>query len=151
MISTYPVVNKDFKFSLEEKDITEILNFIKSFRNIKQENKISKEAKVLLKGNADYSLIIKMLKLDDHIIKKPLDITNYNVSCGKYEAVIYYEKLVTKDDEEALQIITLTASIKKRENLLANQGFISKAPKELIETEKLKLAEEKKLLNNIQK
>ena len=152
-ISAYPTINKEFKYNEEELKTTEIINFIKNFRNIKQENKISKDAKVLLLGKEDYSLIIKMLKLDNNLITKELDITSYKVSSGRYNGVIYYEKEITKEDEEALQkqIATLEASIKKREGLLANENFVSKAPAALVDNEKKKLEEEKKLLESLTK
>ena len=61
--------------------------------------------------------------------------------------------IVTKEDVEALrkQIETLKSSIKKREGLLANENFVSKAPAALVDSEKKKLEEEKKLLESLSK
>lgn len=59
MVSSYPLVNEEFNFDNEEKETEEIIGFIAAFRNVKQENAISKDAKVMV--NFDNSLINKML------------------------------------------------------------------------------------------
>lgn len=150
MISSYPLVNEEFNFDSEEKETEEIIGFIAAFRNVKQENAISKDAKVMV--NFDNSLINKMLKLDGNLVNDKLSIKEYKVSYGKLEALIYYEKEVTEEDilAKEKQIESLKASILKRENLLSNVGFVSKAPVQLVNDEKRKLEEEKKLLSTLE-
>ena len=150
MVSSYPLVNEEFNFVNEEKETEEIIGFIAAFRNVKQENAISKDAKVMV--NFDNSLINKMLKLDGNLVNDKLSIKEYKVSYGKLEALIYYEKEVTEEDilAKEKQIESLKASILKRENLLSNAGFVSKAPVQLVNDEKRKLEEEKKLLSTLE-
>lgn len=150
MVSSYPLVNGEFNFDNEEKETEEIIGFIAAFRNVKQENAISKDAKVMV--NFDNSLINKMLKLDGNLVNDKLSIKEYKVSYGKLKAVIYYEKEVTEEDilAKEKQIESLKASILKRENLLSNVGFVSKAPVQLVNDEKRKLEEEKKLLSTLE-
>ena len=150
MVSSYPLVNEEFNFDNEEKETKEIIGFIAAFRNVKQENAISKDAKVMV--NFDNSLINKMLKLDGNLVNDKLSIKEYKVSYGKLEALIYYEKEVTEEDilAKEKQIESLKASILKRENLLSNVGFVSKAPEQLVNDEKRKLEEEKKLLSTLE-
>ena len=150
MISSYPLVNEEFNFDSEEKETEEMIGFIAAFRNVKQENAISKDAKVMV--NFDNSLINKMLKLDGNLVNDKLSIKEYKVSYGKLEALIYYEKEVTEEDilAKEKQIESLKASILKRENLLSNVGFVSKAPEQLVNDEKRKLEEEKKLLSTLE-
>ena len=150
MISSYPLVNEEFNFDSEEKETEEMIGFIAAFRNVKQENAISKDAKVMV--NFDNSLINKMLKLDGNLVSEKLSIKEYKVSYGKLEAIIYYEKEVTEEDilAKEKQIESLKASILKREKLLSNAGFVSKAPEQLVNGEKIKLEEEKKLLSTLE-
>ena len=150
MISSYPLVNEEFNFDSEEKETEEMIGFIAAFRNVKQENAISKDAKVMV--NFDNSLINKMLKLDGNLVSEKLSIKEYKVSYGKLEATIYYEKEVTEEDilAKEKQIESLKASILKREKLLSNAGFVSKAPEQLVNDEKIKLEEEKKLLSTLE-
>ena len=150
MISSYPLVNEEFNFDSEEKETEEMIGFIAAFRNVKQENAISKDAKVMV--NFDNSLINKMLKLDGNLVSEKLSIKEYKVSYGKLEAIIYYEKEVTEEDilAKEKQIESLKASILKREKLLSNVGFVSKAPEQLVNDEKRKLEEEKKLLSTLE-
>ena len=150
MISSYPLVNEEFNFDSEEKETEEMIGFIAAFRNVKQENAISKDAKVMV--NFDNSLINKMLKLDGNLVSEKLSIKEYKVSYGKLEAIIYYEKEVTEEDilAKEKQIESLKSSILKREKLLSNAGFVSKAPEQLVNDEKIKLEEEKKLLSTLE-
>ena len=150
MISSYPLVNEEFNFDSEEKETEEMIGFIAAFRNVKQENAISKDAKVMV--NFDNSLINKMLKLDGNLVSEKLSIKEYKVSYGKLEAIIYYEKEVTEEDilAKEKQIESLKASILKREKLLSNAGFVSNAPEQLVNGEKIKLEEEKKLLSTLE-
>ena len=150
MVSSYPLVNEEFNFDNEEKETEEIIGFIAAFRNVKQENAISKDAKVMV--NFDNSLINKMLKLDGNLVNDKLSIKEYKVSYGKLKALIYYEKEVTEEDilAKEKQIESLKASILKREKLLSNVGFVSKAPEQLVNDEKRKLEEEKKLLSTLE-
>lgn len=150
MVSSYPLVNEEFNFDNEEKETEEIIGFIAAFRNVKQENAISKDAKVMV--NFDNSLINKMLKLDGNLVNDKLSIKEYKVSYGKLKALIYYEKEVTEEDilAKEKQLESLKASILKRENLLSNVGFVSKAPEQLVNDEKRKLEEEKKLLSTLE-
>ena len=148
MISDYPKINDDFNFLEEEKLINDTLGFIKAFRNFKSENNIFKDYNVMLLEDVDYSLIIKMLKLTDCIINEEIDKPKFNVQYGDFKAVVFYLKEETEEDKnlKAEQIESLKASITKREKLLNNQGFVSKAPLKLVEEERNKLEEEKKLL-----
>ena len=101
-----------------------------------------------MEGNQEYALIRKMLKLDEFVINEKIDKPSFNVSFGRFSAVVFYEKQETEEDKilREKQIESLKASIAKREGLLNNQGFLSKAPKNLVDDERNKLEEEKKQL-----
>ena len=151
MISKYPVANKEYIFDIEEKEVDNKIEFIKNFRNIKAENNISKGAKVMI--NTDDEIIIKMLKLTDNIITEPLDVNSYQVSSGDIKATIYFEKVIT-EEEIALKnknIENLKNSIARRKKLLANENYVNKAPASLVESEKAKLLEEEKNLEELLK
>lgn len=150
MISDYPKYNKEYIFK-EEYDLTEkSIAFIKLFRNISGENGIPKTAPVMINNNNDYSLIIKVLRLEDRIINKKLDINSYDVNLFGYSMTIYFEK---KEDLSLInkEIDSLKSSIERREKLLSNEGYLNKAPKNLIEKEKETLEIEKNKLNDLKK
>ena len=153
MISDYPVINKEFNFEKEEQLIEDTIGFIKTFRNIKQENNITKDLKVKLNNTEDYSLIKNMLKLNENIIKDKMDITEYKVNYGRFSASIYYEKEITEEDilQKEKQIETLKQNILKRENLLSNENFVNKAPEKLVNEERTKLDSDKKMLELLTK
>ena len=50
-----------------------------------------------------------------------------------------------------LQIKTLTESIERREKLLSNQNYVTKAPTNIVEMDRKKLEEEKKKLEELLK
>ena len=150
MISTYPKYSKKLIFEDEEMEVEHIIDFIKVFRNIKQENNIGKDFKIKLESNLD-DIIIKILKLKDNITNDDLNINKYHITNSYYTIDLYYEKQVTEEEKliKARQIETLKSNISRREKLLANEGYINKAPKELVEGEKNKLEEEKTLLEKL--
>ncbi len=151
MISAYPKYNKNEIFA-EEETIDDTIAFIKNFRNIKAENNIGKDAKVLF-DNGLNDLIIKILKLSDNIIDKPLNIKSYVVLSKCVKATIYYEKEETEEEKllKEKEINDLRASIERRENLLNNDNYINKAPSNIVEMDRVKLSEEKKKLEELLK
>jgi len=149
MISEYPKYDKTKVFVEEASKVDNKIEFIKAFRNVKAENQISKDAKVLI--NTSDSIILKTLKLEDVIIDNELDINSYKVKVGDLEAIIYFEKQVTEEELAAKekQIESLKNSIARRKNLLANENYVNKAPEALVESERAKLVEEEKLLESL--
>ena len=153
MISEYPKYDKNLVFEIEEKIIDDSVEFIKNFRNIKAENNITKDMKVYFDSALDNDLVIKMLKLDDNIVKTPLEIHAYKVVSNKIKARIFFEKLES-DADKALkesQIMTLKLSIQRREKLLSNDNYVNKAPKNIVDMDRQKLEEEKKKLEELLK
>ena len=153
MISTYPKYDKKLVFTTEEKAVDDAVEFIKSFRNIKAENNITKEMKVMFDTTDDNDLIVKMLKLDDNLVDKPLGIKAYKVFSSRVKATIFFEKAETEADKIAkeAQIKLLTDSIARREKLLTNENYVNKAPTNIVELDRKKLAEEKQKLAELLK
>ena len=142
MISEYPKNEDKFIFEEELKNVDEKVEFISNFRNVKAENSISKDAKVLL--NIKDEIIIKMLKLTDNIIDKELSINSYKVEVGKYKATIYFEKVETEEEKvlKEKQIEDLKKSIERRKNLLSNENYVNKAPAHIVELDRQNLLKE---------
>ena len=148
MISSYPVYDKKYVFNKEYEEFNDKIEFIKVFRNIKLENKIGKDFKIKLNNDLDYSIILKLLRIDDSYIIDNSDKTKYSVVYKNYNLDIYYEKEVTEEDIalKNKQIQELENSIERRKKLLSNENYVNKAPKELVEKEKQTLEEEIKKL-----
>ena len=148
MISSYPIYDKKQVFNKEYETFNDKIEFIKVFRNIKLENKIGKDFKIKINNGLDYSLILKLLRIDDSYIIDNSDINKYSVVYKDYNLDIYYEKEVTEEDIalKNKQIEELENSIERRKKLLANDNYVKKAPKELVEKERLTLEEEIKKL-----
>ena len=142
MIAKYPEFNEEFVFEDVAAKVDNKIEFIKSFRNIKAENSIPKDAQVNINTNDE--IIIKMLKLAEVITEEKLDINSYTVKAGDLEAVIYYEKVISEEELKAKekQIADLEASIARRKNLLANENYVAKAPEALVNKERETLAAE---------
>ena len=151
MISNYPEYNNDLVFEEEAKEVDNKIEFIKAFRNVKTENNIPKEAKVLI--NTDDDIIINMLKIKDVIVSDKLDINSYNVEAKGYKAIIYYEKVESEEEKllKQKQIEELKKSIERREKLLSNENYVNKAPKNIVDMDKAKLEEEKEKLKLLEK
>ena len=144
---------KKLIFDLEEKVVDDQVLFIKSFRNIKAENNITKEMKVMFDTEDDNDLIVKMLKIKDNIVKKPLGIKAYKVFSTRVRAQIFFEKVETETEKASreAQIKLLEASIMRREKLLANENYVNKAPKNIVDMDRKTLEEEKEKLSELKK
>ena len=148
MISTYPTYNKKEIFNNELENINEKLEFIRMFRNIKLENKIGKDYQVIINSNADYNLIKNILKINESMIVTSSDKKKINVKYQNYDLDICYEVILSEEDLEVKkkQIESLRQSIERRKKLLSNDGYVTKAPKELVEKERKTLKEEEEKL-----
>ena len=153
MISAYPKYSKKYVFETEENAVDDAVEFIKKFRNIKAENNITKDAKVMIEPSEENDLIIKMLKLKDSIIDKALNINAYKVFSNKVKATIFFEKIETEADKalKEAQIKALELSIERRKKLLSNENYVNKAPANIVEMDKKKLEEEIKKLEELKK
>ena len=153
MISEYPKYNKKYVFEQEEFAVDDAVEFIKNFRNVKAENNMTKELKVMFDTTDDNDLIVKMLKLDDSLVKEPLGKKAYKVFSNHIKATIFFEKIESEAEKAAkeAQIKLLEASIKRRESLLANENYVNKAPANIVEMDRQKLAEEKQKLEELMK
>ena len=149
-ISDYPTYEKRFIFKEEEQEGNNLLEFVKTFRNIKQENNIGKDYQVYFETSIP-NIALQLLKLEEKIITNPIKMSSYPVTSKPYKAIIFYEKEETIEDKELKQkqIKILQASIERRTKLLANKNYIQKAPTHLVEEEKQKLKEEQEKLVNL--
>ena len=153
MISSYPKYNKKYIYELEEEVVDDEIEFIRSFRNVKAENNMTKDMKVMFDTTDDNDLIVKMLKLDESLVNEPLGIKSYKVFSKRVKATIFFEKMETEADKvlKETQIATLKASIARREKLLANENYVAKAPKNIVDMDREKLKEEKEKLALLEK
>ena len=152
MISNYPKYEKKYIYDKEEKEVTKLLEFITLFRNKKLENNIGKEFKV--KTNNTNKLLLNMLKINDKIIAKDIDSSKIDVNLYDISMSIYYDDNGNK--EKYLEELNnnkkkLEASILRRQKLLSNENYVSKAPSNIVEQEKLNLKLELEKLENINK
>ena len=153
MISDYPKYDKKFMFEEEENAVDDAVEFIKAFRNIKAENNITKDMKVMFDTTDDNNLIVNMLKIKDNIVKEPLGMNAYKVFSSRIKARIFFDKIETEAEKEnkKIQIELLKKSIERREKLLSNENYVNKAPKNIVDMDKQKLEEEKKKLEELMK
>ena len=151
MLTEYPKYSKKYVFLSEEKNVDDEVTFIKTFRNVKKENNITKDMKVMFEGDFDNYLIKKILKIEDVIVKEPLKMHDYKVFSSNIKAHIYFERVMTQKDKDLInsQIEMLKKSIERRKNLLANENYVNKAPANIVLMDKEKLKEEEKRLKEL--
>ncbi len=150
LFSNYPKYNKELAFKNEALLIEDMVLFIKKFRNTVKENNITKNMFVKINNNENYETIKNILRINDKITTENLDMKNLNIVTNNYNVTIYFNEEIDKEKQEKEKEI-LKQSILKRKALLANNSFISKAPEDLVNEEKLKLKNEEQLLNELLK
>jgi valyl-tRNA synthetase len=143
MISAYPKVNDDYYFDTNLDDTIEL---IKNIRKIKLENNIGKEYSLKFDNVDNTDIITNVLKPVD------LDITNLKEIIVNKNVSIFYDGSLNEAKE--LEELTkekerLEKSVQRREKLLANQNYVSKAPSNIVDNERKQLEKEKEELNII--
>ena len=83
---------------------------------------------------------------------KVLGIKAYKVFSKRVRATIFFEKVETEADKalKLAQIEMLKKSIQRRKNLLSNEGYVTKAPQNIVEQERKNLALEEEKLKNLE-
>ena len=151
MLSTYPEYNSKEMFK-EAKDMDNIIELIKKIRKAKLENNIKENyisfTNQILKNNQNiFDKLLKNKKLDNY---QSLDTLTFNFIGDT--VTLYFDNSLNKTAEiERLykEKERIEVSINRREKLLANQNYISKAPKNIVENEKENLKKEKQELEII--
>ena len=153
MISEYPKYNKKHVFEEEMLLVDEILKDIVEIRNIKANNNIKKDAKVLITSDNEEALSIYKAQLkitkEYQITSPEADLASKTFKSNHVEITYYYEE--EKVDTALLEeeIKKLEASIARRKNLLSNENYVNKAPANIVEQDRKKLEEEEQKLENL--
>ena len=153
MISEYPKYNKKHVFEEEMLLVDEILKDIVEIRNIKANNNIKKDAKVLITSDNEEALSIYKAQLkitkEYEITSPEADLASKTFKSNHVEITYYYEE--EKVDTALLEeeIKKLEASIARRKNLLSNENYVNKAPANIVEQDRKKLEEEEQKLENL--
>lgn len=153
MISKYPNYNKEYIFEFETKIVSDQIEFMKNFRNVKAENNMSKDLKIMFETDSDIELVVNVLRLNDNIVTSPLNIKSYKVLSNNIKATIYFEKKETEADKQAREakIKALQESIEKIESRLSNENYVNKAPEAVVAKDRQQVEDDKKKLAELMK
>lgn len=147
MTSAYPNYDAAYAFDTELDDVIEL---IQKIRKAKVEYKIGKEYQLVLNGAKKYQdILTKMLKLDGSQCPEKVEdetLTCLSLPYQNDTVSLYYDGSANKE-EERLKLAenkdSLEQSIARREKLLANENYVSKAPSHIVEQERTNLEKEK--------
>ncbi|MBQ9011304.1 MAG: class I tRNA ligase family protein, partial [Bacilli bacterium] len=151
MLSKYPEYDSSLVFK-ESKNIDDLILLITKIRNFKQENHLKniylKYDNKFLSDNDD--VLTKLLKLENTNNYQGMDEIDINFKDSTVK--VYYDNSANKTaeienlyrDKERLE-----SSILRREKLLSNENYVSKAPKNIVDTEKSNLEKEKQELETV--
>ena len=151
MISSYPIVNKKDIYKEETEELESILEDIVAIRNLKASNKITKEALVNFECKKEefIKIFASQLKITDKNLTSddPDNMVSCNYKSSNINITYFFEQdqVDTKALEEEAN--KLKGSIERREKLLSNENYINKAPANIVEMDRKKLAEEKEKLS----
>ena len=150
MISSYPVFNKEEIFNESKEILEKVLEDIVAIRNLKATNKVTKDSLVEIKTEENllkvYSSQLK-IKQENLVNEVPSSLKRINYK-SKYIDITYYFEQEEVDNNKILEEIEkLTASIERRKKLLANENYVNKAPKNIVELDREKLKEEEEKLS----
>jgi len=153
MISSYPTYDKQLKHNKSIADVDKIIEIITNIRTTKQENNIGSEYFILNNLNdSEANLISDNISIFNKLLKGEI-VTSLSSECKKINILFPYGTIVlgyigVDNDEEIIASLNkekeiLLSNISRREKLLSNEGYVNKAPKEIVLEERNKLSEEK--------
>lgn len=153
MIAKYPKYNKEYVFEDETKIVSDQIEFMKNFRNVKAENNMSKDLKIMFETDSDIELVVNVLRLAENIVTEPIDVKSYKVLSNNIKATVYFEKKETEADKQAREakIKALQESIEKIESRLSNENYINKAPEAVVAKDRQQVEDDKKKLAELMK
>ena len=167
MISSFPEYDERLVFDNDAKIFDEIRDIIKSVRNARNELKVAENQKTKLYVEPlqekeivlnNIAIIEKLSKgkdveiVSEDEIKNITDATTVVNSIAK--VLISTKDLKNKDEEIkrlTQEIASVEAEIERANRMLSNQGFVSKAPANLIQNEKAKLDKYNKMKETLLK
>ena len=162
MISKWPEFDEKYNFKNEEQQIEELKEIIVGIRNLRTTQNIhpSKKSDLIFVTTK----LNDMIKSSEEMIKKLGFADNIEIKTQKeeipnsssivtanVETIIPLGNLIDKEAEKQRlqeEIKKLEAEVQRASKMLANPGFISKAPESKIEEEKQKLAKYEDMLKN---
>jgi valyl-tRNA synthetase len=150
MIQDYPKYKNDFNFR-DTSEVDYLIELIKEVRKVKLDHNLGKDFSLDIGDFKHKKIVEKMLKID-------LSNINYDTSLDTLVSnkiiKVYYNKKEKDANyyiEIEKEIKRLEQSILKRESLLNNDNYISKAPINIVEKEKEDLIKEKDKLELLKK
>jgi len=145
MLESYPIYEKAYVFPHSIDDVNKLIISIEKIRSYKVENDLAPNSEITLKikGEGFNTDLLPYLKRFAFANNVELITKEEKLTCFVFEDFTLYvagninnEELLDKLNSE---LEKLKFEIDRGEKLLANNGFIAKAPKEKVEAEKNKL------------
>ncbi len=152
MICKYPSYNKKEIFKDEKEQLDKVLEDIVAIRNLKATNKIGKKAFVNFECSNEelINVYASQLKItEDNLTSCDPGLISCNYKSSSIDITYYFEREVIDTGALKEEIEKLETSIKRRQNLLSNDNYVKKAPSNIVELDRKKLAEEEEKLSRL--
>ncbi len=165
MVSVWPVaINIENEPNLI-KDVDKLLNIITAVRNIRAEKNVAPSKKIAIgleTSNTDYQ---KFLEQHQDYLQKFINYEELTIAekiphesativvVSDINVIVPLKELINFAEEKARlekELARLINEVKRSENMLSNQSFISKAPAQKIEAEKAKLVDYQNQLKEVE-
>jgi valyl-tRNA synthetase len=164
IISAWPVIENDNAHIQEEAQMQMIMTAIRSLRNIRVEMDVppSKKARLMINGNKDIEVLFTthsayfealagiieiQTTSEDSVEDAAVAIMDGAKLFMPLEDLIDYQKEYDRIKKEKTK---LQGEVKRAMGKLSNEGFTSKAPASLIDSEKAKLVKYQEMLKEIE-
>ena len=160
MISEWPKFDPSLSFKKEQDDTDRVIALIRAIRNRRAEMNVPPSKKATVYIQTDYPDAFKGSEMSfmrlasaDKVVIGPIEGDGVMVVTDSAKAMIPMDQLIDREKELA-RLNKEKEKIQKEINMaqgkLGNAGFVAKAPAELVEKEKEKLARYKEALANLE-
>ncbi len=162
MVSDYPKYDERFAFAADEEKMQKLIEAIRAIRNRRAEMNVppSKKAHVYIVTsntavfNADTARFFERLASASEVTVADSYSDENAVQIVTDSATLYIPLAEVLDFDKELERLTkeydkTLGEIERLEKKLSNEGFVAKAPAQVVEAEKVKLAQYKSTLEGI--
>lgn len=164
IVSKWPEPNLNFKFEVEEIKMQKIMSAIKNLRNVRAEMDVppSRKARLLVNGNEEIKLLFSENEIyfralaaisevefiDSELVEEAATVIIDGAKLFMpLDDLIDYKKEYERLNKEKEK---LKLEVKRAKGKLSNEGFVNKAPDELIQLEKEKLIKNQGILLEVE-
>ena len=162
MVSNFPAFTKELNFTTSYKTMNEVMNIVRNIRNTRKEMNVADNVRTNLfveTSNKEIKANLEMLKKlasgkEIELVESGAELENSTVIVNDLLKVYIPNGDMINPEKELerlnAELEKTVAEISRAEKMLANPGFVARAPQALVDNEKAKIVKYNEIKQNLE-